>query len=416
MGTEGRHTDRIIVLDILRGCALLIMVIAHVADETGRSSGFGPVVGRWIAWFVSTKGMTIFAILFGASFALVLDRADTPTRSVVGPFLRRLGGIAAFGAIAQGVFGYAILLEYAVTALPLLALRRWSVRALVIVALAVPGYHALTQGVIGAYEWSTMGLEGANAAYRAPRPPAPRRPPAEIDLRGADRTARIGSSFAASAGSRLRHYWGRLWEWPSVFRPFDVRTFGLFLIGMLGIRAGVFERPASHRALIVAAMLFGLVNWTSYWWGWSVGTWSVAGIPDRMAAAVVSYVNGWLIRPYGQFLALTYIGVILLLASYSPRFEQRLAAVASAGRLALTNYMAQIVIISVVFSSWGLGWSGLHREFAPAVGVVLFGGLVLFSRAWLTWFSLGPAEWVLRSATYARLEPLRRSRPLPEGR
>jgi uncharacterized protein len=389
------------------------MVIAHVADETGRGSGFGPVVGRWIAWFVSTKGMTIFAILFGASFALVLDRADAPVRSVVGPFLRRLGGIAAFGAIAQGVFGYAILLEYAVTALPLLVLRRWSLRALVILALAVPGYYALTQVAIGAYEWSTMGVEGANAAYRAPRPRLRPRTPAGIDLRGADRTAQVGSRFTASTGARLRHYWGRLWEWPSVLRFFDVRTFGLFLIGVLGMRAGVFERPASHRTLIVAAMLFGLVNWTCYWWGWGVGSWSVAGVPDRMTAALVSYANEWLMRPFGQFMALTYIGVILLLVSHSPHVEQRLAAVASVGRLALTNYMAQVVVISVVFSNWGLGWSGLQREFAPVVGVALFGGLVLFSRAWLTRFSLGPAEWVLRSLTYARLEPLRRSVAMP---
>jgi uncharacterized membrane protein len=34
-------SSRIAVLDILRGLALLIMVIAHVADETGRGDGFG---------------------------------------------------------------------------------------------------------------------------------------------------------------------------------------------------------------------------------------------------------------------------------------------------------------------------------------------------------------------------------------
>jgi uncharacterized protein len=169
-----------------------------------------------------------------------------------------------------------------------------------------------------------------------------------------------------------------------VFRFFDVRTFGLFLIGVLGIRVGVFERPGAHRTLIVAAMLLGLVNWTCYWWGSGVGPWSVAGVPDRMTAALVSFANEWLMRPFGQFLALTYIGVILLLASYSWRFEQRLAAMAAAGRLALTNYMAQVVVISVVFSNWGLGWSGLQREFAPVVGVALFGGLALFSQAWLT--------------------------------
>lgn len=73
--------------------------------------------------------------------------------------------------------------------------------------------------------------------------------------------------------------------------------------------------------------------------------------------------------------------------------------------------MTQVVIISIVFSNWGLGWTGLRKEFAPAVGLLLFATLAVFSRIWLMWFRLGPAEWILRSATYARLQPLRRGRP-----
>jgi uncharacterized membrane protein YeiB len=251
----------------------------------------------------------------------MLSRADTQGRLVVGPFFRRLLGVAAFGAIAQGVFRYAILLEYAVTAVPLIFVRRWSVRALFILALAVPGYHALSEAAIGTYQWSTMGLEGANAAYRAPRPPTPD----DVALSNANRAPPTGTSFTAFAQSSLRDRWRNLWRWPGIFRVFDVRTLGLFLIGLLGIRLGVFERPAAHRKLIVAAMLFGLANWTCVRLGWHVGPWSVAGVPDRMTDAAVSFVNGWLVRFPGQFLAFTHIGAILLLVSYARSWEHRLA-------------------------------------------------------------------------------------------
>jgi hypothetical protein len=44
-----------------------------------------------------------------------------------------------------------------------------------------------------------------------------------------------------------------------------------------------------------------------------------------MTDAAVSFVNGWLVRFPGQFLAFTHIGAILLLVSYARSWEHRLA-------------------------------------------------------------------------------------------
>src|SRR5262245_23134231 len=92
---------RVASLDILRGFAILRMIVIHVQDRAS-SEGFGRVMARWLNAYLANKGYATFAILFGASFAIMLRRAKSG-RSVAPAFLRRLLGIAAFGILAEGV-------------------------------------------------------------------------------------------------------------------------------------------------------------------------------------------------------------------------------------------------------------------------------------------------------------------------
>lgn len=111
-----------------------------------------------------------------------------------------------------------------------------------------------------------------------------------------------------------------------------------------------------------------------------------------------------------EWLAFTYIGAVLLLLAYDRRWERRLNFFALAGRMALTNYMIQIVLIDVLFRPYGLGLVIRQPELGQLAALALFGGLVAFSWWWLQRFRFGPAEWALRSITYARLEPMRATR------
>jgi uncharacterized protein len=108
-----------------------------------------------------------------------------------------------------------------------------------------------------------------------------------------------------------------------------------------------------------------------------------------------------------QWLAFTYIGALVLLLAYRPQWTQRLALFGTAGRMALTNYVLQCVLIFLLSSPFALG---LHlRPFYYALGaVLLFSATVVLSRAWLLRFLYGPLEWMWRSATYLRIPPLRR--------
>jgi uncharacterized protein len=113
-------------------------------------------------------------------------------------------------------------------------------------------------------------------------------------------------------------------------------------------------------------------------------------------------------QPPGWGLALTYIGALTLLVAFSKRWERRFTAIfGTVGRMALTNYVLQFPVLAVLFDNYAFGVKALSPLLALLVAVILFSVLVIFSRWWLARFRLGPAEWVLRSITYGRLQPLR---------
>ena len=87
------------------------------------------------------------------------------------------------------------------------------------------------------------------------------------------------------------------------------------------------------------------------------------------------------------------------------KIRQALAAV---GKMALSNYVFQTIICTTLFYSYGFG---LYNKTSPSqnIGIVLLIFLfqLLFSRWWMARFRFGPIEWLWRSLTYKKLQPIR---------
>src|SRR5262249_13996604 len=135
-GAAVTQDERIHTLDILRGLALLGMILVHFHQHMEiEASGAEGLIG-WVTWVgVETKAWGVFALLFGAGFAVLLrnlERRGTPVAAI---YLWRLDALAAFGFIADAGFGFQILLDYAIWGVPLLLIRKWSSRALLAVAV-----------------------------------------------------------------------------------------------------------------------------------------------------------------------------------------------------------------------------------------------------------------------------------------
>jgi len=105
--------DRIGVLDVLRGIALLGMFLVHFSNYSSEGTGIAGVYQKAVRLLVEGRFWAMFGILFGAGFAIQFRRADSRGERFVPKYLRRLFGLAAFGFIAHAVFGFNVLLGYA---------------------------------------------------------------------------------------------------------------------------------------------------------------------------------------------------------------------------------------------------------------------------------------------------------------
>jgi uncharacterized protein len=183
----------------------------------------------------------------------------------------------------------------------------------------------------------------------------------------------------------------------------------------------------------LALMLLGLAL---YRWGFLTGTWADrdywkvlavgygVGLPlvcysfyhdyrtrpnleailSRLEAVPVEWVG--LIYPFQRILlVMAHVSAITLLykAGRARSAFRRLEAV---GQMALTNYIMQSVICTLVFFGYGLNYFA-ELEFYQIYFVVLaiWALQLAVSPLWLRFFYFGPLEWVWRSLTYWRCQP-----------
>jgi uncharacterized protein len=356
--------------------ALFGMFVVHFHVRTTEPGGLDDLIRTLIWRLVESKSHGTFALLFGAGFAIQLRRAEARGLSMTGLYLRRLGVLAAFGFAAHAFFGFNVLLGYAVWGVPLLFLRKWSTRALVATALlsaaSVPIYRFTT----GAFLHFTAGPEAVEAAMTAQRGAA-------VAVNGALRSAEAAGSFTALVAARLAHM-RCFYAQPFSFLP--GATLALFITGLLLVRHRVFDATRDRSRLLGGLAVFGAVAWV-------VDIWLLPGLT-------------WgLLRD--QWLTFTYVSLALLLLARAPQLLARMRPVAQAGRMALTNYLLQIALLDVLFSGYGLGLGRVRPTVGLTLAIVCFAAEVAISTWWLARFRFGPAEWLWRSLTYGRRQPMR---------
>jgi len=377
---------RIALLDILRGLALFGMILVHCHQQMAPPAAGLEDLLAWGIWiFVEQKAWGTFAFLFGVGFAMLLRRAEARGMNVTPLYLRRLAALAVFGVVAEVGFGFHILFEYACWGVALLFMRRWSTRALLVaVAVIVCGW------------WVISAIEALHAWWTATLIP-PRGNLAAVP--------RTEVSYFTLLAARWARFLSRL---PHTWRDFIPDTnLALFVLGLLAVRHRVLEEPTRHCRAIASWMAFGAVSWAIAW----AQSFMVPTLPNLALPGL----EAPLLHAFGfvddQWLCLTYIGAVTLLVAYRPQWTARLAVFGQVGRMALTNYMLQIVVLDVLTSGYGFGLR--LRPYAYISAAILLSLFeAAFSRVWLAHFRLGPMEWIWRTVTYMRLPPLRReSRP-----
>ncbi|MBS1766554.1 MAG: DUF418 domain-containing protein [Acidobacteria bacterium] len=389
--------DRIQALDAIRGFALLGVLLMNLHFWFR-----GPVEAYWIsahpyqgfgdAWtdvammvFFNGKSVTLFSFLFGVGLSVQLERAAARGAAFGVYAARRLSALLAFGLLhITLLWSGDILYYYALIGVPLLLFLRRSARAAFIWGLAfivIP----LVAGLLLASPPTAADL-------------AHRQAQAAAGAQGA--LAAYGhGTWMQAAGFRLHQFWG-IFQDVKGFAPY---TLGLFLLGTAAWKRGVFRDPEAHLKLIRAVAWLGFAGLAAtvalVTWALRAGRFSDLDLGSDLA--MLSY----LITP---LLAFGYAAWILLLWRRDV-FRRLLGQLAPMGRMALTNYLLQSLVLTWLFNGYGFGLYGRLGPFIGTLGVGLafYAFQILSSQWWLRRFQYGPLEWLWRCLTYGARQPFR---------
>jgi uncharacterized protein len=169
-------------------------------------------------------------------------------------------------------------------------------------------------------------------------------------------------------------------------------SLGLMLVGAALWRSGIIRQPERYRRILwtfcAVAGTLGLINTTAALRGARV-PWTVAAFGSNVP------------------LALAYAAALLAWRR-SKRIAPLAAPFIAMGRMALTNYLMQSIVFAIVFYGFGFGLFGrLDPRTALALGIVFYAAQLRFSIWWLARYRFGPFEWLWRSLTYGRRQPMR---------
>jgi uncharacterized protein len=182
---------------------------------------------------------------------------------------------------------------------------------------------------------------------------------------------------------------------------------GRFLLGFWAGRKRLFHDPEANRKLLESIRR----------WGWAIGVpiWITIGIVAVLTGLeVLPEESQWMalagLIPFGALFLAAFYAAAFSLLYLNPVWKRRLDVFAPVGRMALTNYLCQSIVSVLVFYGWGLGLSARFQigpTYYVLYWILLFTAQIYFSRWWLSRFRFGPFEWLWRSLTYMKLQPMR---------
>ncbi|WP_309090661.1 DUF418 domain-containing protein [Phenylobacterium sp.] len=416
--------ERIRTLDVLRGvavCGILLMNIPAMGLLWSLPRPMLPAQANadWIAYtiqMVTLEGSMrgLFTLLFGAGMLVMLRGAANAAAPAIQAYLTRCFALMLLGFANFAIFLWPgeILFNYGVCGLALLLFWRADVRVLVTAAAAI--LIAMTVHVGNGSFKRAETIRDGQAAAAAKAEGKTLSEAQKKALEGHTKMmARLHPDAKAIADERKeRTTFPAVAKWSiQQWVKFNFgesawailgESLAMMLLGMALFRLNVLsgERPLGFYLTLAAVGygvgltirgLFALLQWRH---GFEPNP-TVAGL------------FGWIYQLGRVPTTLGLLGVVVALYKLGALrlLESGLTAI---GRLALTNYVGQSVITSVLF--YGLGyWNRFGFAQLMGLTVLIWIAQGIFSLLWLRRWQMGPLEWLLRSVTYGRWRPLDRT-------
>ena len=360
--------------DQLRGFALLGIIVVNMPFlavsnigiwEMQLSNLSDKVVAFLIMALAQGKFYLLFAFLFGYSLTLILKSRSTNS---IKKYLRRLVGLALLGAGHAYLFFIGdILMSYALLGIVLLLFIGRSMRT---VLFASVFSYLIGLVLLTLVFFETLGTESSAGGFISN--------PDALDK--------------ALTGSFLDSVVGRANAIPeALLVQLFINWFpamSMFLLGLAAGRIGLLSDPTKNKTLwrkcVIVGVFVGLPAGIASAW--------LALVPEdpNGVYGIAGVVVGFALAPA---LSAGYVGAIALLSH-----RRFMSYTEPAGRMSLTGYLGESILLAAIFCGWGLGLFGLlslTQALIVALGVWI--ALEIFAKLWLRNFAYGPFEWILRS-------------------
>jgi uncharacterized protein len=396
--------ERIQSLDILRGLAILGILLMNIQSFAMPGAAylnpfaFGDLEGLnyWVFVlgniFADQKFITIFSILFGAGIVLITEKAEKKTGTSTGLHYKRNFWLLIIGLLHAHLIWYGdILVAYSIGGFVVYFFRKMKPKTLFIIGFLVFSVHSVLYLFTGLSLpfWPEEAVQETMVIWQ----PNAEIIQQEINSITGTLTEQIGYNSASAMEMQttvflLMMFW---------------KTAGLMLIGMALYKHGILSAK-KNAGFYKKGMLLGfLIGFPIVIYGLYSNL--EAGFSFEYSMFIGSQFNYW----GSLFVSFGYICAIMLFAK-SDKFDALKTRFASVGQMALTNYIAQSIISVFLFFGIGFGLFGeVDRIIQLCIVFVIWAMQLWWSNYWLDRYKFGPLEWVWRSLTYWKKQPMNKT-------
>jgi uncharacterized protein len=389
--------QRIEILDILRGFALLGIIFNNMQylsgyaftpfDTLKQITNFQLDEGfyKFLDIVITAKFYTLFSFLFAVGFYIQLAKHKEDSADFLTVYRRRMFILLLIGVIHSLIWFGDILLSYALIGFLLILFRnvkpknllRWS-----IIFLLMPFFIDLI--IFPFFEMpDTVGLINIMPVVHVSYPDITPETVFNIYRNGS-----LAEIFILNFRELLWKYLGYIPSGGYFTLP------GIFILGYYLASIGFFKEKTKSNALLVISLVIGLLA--------TISARALGGSPYRFPPTLPNILFKFLLSTGQIFMCIFYITSIfkIVQTSIGKRIFSYLIPV---GRMALSNYLFQTIIMTIIFYNFGFNLFG-------RIGLITTGGIaifiltlqIIFSNIWLRHFRFGPFEWLWRSLTYKK--------------
>jgi len=379
--------DRAIIVDVIRGFALIGVLIAnftsYVDQQTPESvlnsisSSLDTSLMNINTVFFEWKFMTLFSILFGYGFGLILESLQKKNINTNSFFIRRMFWLFIFGCIHSFFWWADVLHLYAISGILLLLFRKKTNPSIL-------GYAVLFALIIPpliSYALRNQPETFTNADIQS--------------LFDKYKTGNIFNVFAFN----INFYYHMFIVSGNDLHDI-VETLGRFLFGYFLLRIKLFHAVETKKVSFIKTALFTAPLMATYF------------IIRWLLLSEAIHINRFVRAPLlslGIFCTTTFYVSILVLAYISFGMNKFFTALQALGRMTLTNYLLISTFLIILLYGFGFNKLGeLPMHIIWLYAFVWLCGEIVLSTYWLKYFRYGPAEWIWRQLSYWKRLKLRK--------